>query len=472
MNYSTTALADLGIRELLDGYREQRFSPLEVLAAVESRAPAGANLGALSWWDGDGAAAQARESEQRWREGRARPLEGVPVTVKDSLDVRGWRSTAASRLRVDSAPATSDEPAVARLREAGCVLVGKTTMPEFAWCAVSDSPLYGLVRNAWDDSRTAGGSSGGAAVAVALGIGAIALGSDGGGSIRIPASFNGVVGLKATYGRIPALPSGAFGRLAHIGPLTRTVEDSAITLDVIAQPDPRDPYAGATPSFSFRDRLERAALPPLRVAFSPNLGGARPNPDVVAALEKAAAALAERGLEVIDSDVGWPDLSDRFELAWLAVLAAQLGHLKPAALELMDPALVQAIERGKQISATTYLRTFSKLDQRVHSQMTNLAQNADLLVTPTVPLTAFAAGNYAPNGSTSWISWTPYTWPFNLTGQPAISVPIGRGNDGLPIGLQVVARRGRDDQALAVATLIEQDSGFLAENRIPYLVPS
>ncbi|CEH00553.1 Amidase [Propionibacterium freudenreichii] len=253
-------LGFLPVRALCAGFAAGTFTPLDVLEEVLGRARGVArDLGAISFLDEGGAVEQARASTLRWRQGhQLGPFDGVPVTVKDSLAVRGLPSVRGSLLRRDAPPEDTEEPAVARLREAGAVIVAKTTMPEFAWSAVSDSPVWGVVRNAWDPTRTAGGSSGGAAVATALGVGTVGLGSDGAGSVRIPASFNGVVGLKATYGRIPATPSGAFGRLAHIGPLTRTVEDAALTLDVLARPDPRDPDALDAPRISYAQVVDRA----------------------------------------------------------------------------------------------------------------------------------------------------------------------------------------------------------------------
>jgi len=338
------------------------------------------------------------------------------------------------------------------------VIVAKTTMPEFAWSAVSDSPVWGVVRNARNPERTAGGSSGGAAAATALGVGAVGLGSDGAGSVRIPASFNGVVGLKATYGRIPAIPSGAFGRLAHIGPITRCVEDAALVLDLLAGPDPRDPDSLEPPLVAFGDVVAHAAAfaDPLSVGFSADLGTGVVSADVDRVVRAAVDALAASGVRVaeVQVEVGTrgADMADM----WSAVLATELADLDEEDRTALSTDLRAAVRHGSSLSAIEYLSAATRLHEGAARALTDVHRVHDVLVTPTLPVTAFAAGRQVPDQwEGTWMSWTPLTWPVNLTGQPAVTVPVGVDREGLPVGLQVIARRGHDEDALAVAQLVE-----------------
>lgn len=460
-------LGFLPVRALCAGFAADTFTPLDVLEEVLGRARGVArDLGAISFLDEGGAVEQARASTLRWRQGhQLGPFDGVPVTVKDSLAVRGLPSVRGSLLRRDAPPEDTDEPAVARLREAGAVIVAKTTMPEFAWSAVSDSPVWGVVRNAWDSSRTAGGSSGGAAVATALGVGTVGLGSDGAGSVRIPASFNGVVGLKATFGRIPATPSGAFARLAHVGPLARTVEDAALALDVLARPDPRDPDSLEAPRFSYVQVVDRAEAfaHPLRIGFSPDLGSGIVDEGVAEAVRRSVEALIDRGVQVTAVTLELPEVGAEMVDLWSGVLAAELADLDAGEEVHLDPGLRAAVVHGRALSAAEFLRASTRAREGVALALAAFHADHDVLVTPALPVTAFEAGRQVPEGwrgaggpGRTWMSWTPLTWPFNLTGQPAVSVPVGVDGDGLPVGVQVIARRGHDEEALAVAALLER----------------
>ncbi|MDH3596510.1 MAG: amidase family protein, partial [Rhodospirillales bacterium] len=231
--------------ELLTRFRAGSLSPVEVTEAALARIEAhDTALNAFCLVDAEQALAEARRSEERWRIGAPKGrLDGVPASIKDLLLTKGWPTLRGSKALDPDQPWDEDAPAVARLREHGAVLLGKTTTPEFGWKGVTDSPLTGVTRNPWDPSRTPGGSSGGAAAAVATGMGALAIGTDGGGSIRIPAGFTGIFGLKPSFGRVPAYPLSPFGTVAHLGPMTRSVADAALMLTVLAEPDPRDWYA-------------------------------------------------------------------------------------------------------------------------------------------------------------------------------------------------------------------------------------
>ncbi|MEU8788982.1 amidase [Streptomyces sp. NPDC048643] len=447
-------LTELTAVQLVDGYRKGEFSPEEVTRAALERAervqPAVNAFVRLLAGD---AMDQARASADRWRRGApAGLLDGVPVTVKDILLLRGHPTLRGSRTVSEQGRWDEDAPSVARLREHGAVFLGKTTTPEFGWKGVTDSPLSGVTRNPYDVSRTAGGSSGGSAAAVALGAGPLSLGTDGGGSVRIPAAFCGIFGLKPTYGRVPLYPASAFGTLAHVGPMTRDAADAALMLDVIGAPDARDWSALGPAHGSFVDALD-GGVRGLRVAYSPSLGGqVAVAPAVAAAVRRAVERLAGLGAHVTEADPDFTDPVEAFHTLWFSGAARVTQRLGPDRRALLDPGLREVCGRGARYSALEYL---AATDVRMAlGRRTGLFHTTyDVLVTPTLPLTAFAAGVEVParSGLRRWTGWTPFTYPFNLTQQPAATVPVGLDGDGLPAGLQIVAARHRDDLVLRTA---------------------
>ncbi len=447
-------LTGFGAVRLVDGYRTGEFSPVEVTrAALERAERVQGAVNAFVRLDADDALARARESEERWLRGAPAGLvDGVPVTVKDLLPMRGGPTLRGSRTVSPEGRWEEDAPSVARLREHGAVFLGRTTTPEFGWKAVTDSPLTGVTRNPYDTSRTAGGSSGGAAAAVALGAGPLALGTDGGGSVRVPAAFCGVFGLKPTYGRVPLYPSSPFGTLSHVGPLTRDAADAALLLDVISGPDARDWSALPPPTGSFV-REPAGGVRGLRVAYSPSLGGqVAVRPAVAAAVRRAVEALAALGAYVTETDPDLTEPVDAFHTLWFSGAARVVQRLGPHQRELLDPGLREIAGLGARLTALDYL---AAVDVRVDlgRRLGRFHEAYDVLVTPTVPVTAFEAGAEVPKGSghRRWTGWTPFTYPFNMTQQPAASVPVGLDGDGLPVGLQVVAARHRDGLVLRVA---------------------
>ena len=397
--------------------------------------------------DQDGALAAARASEARWAKGEPMGLvDGLPVTIKDIIDVKGLPTRKGS-LTTPATPAAHDAPAVARLKEQGAVILGKTTTPEFGWIGVCHSPLTGITRNPWNLTRTTGGSSGGAAAAALLNLGVLHLGTDGAGSIRIPSAFSGTFGIKPSYGRVPAYPASAFTVLAHQGPLTRTVTDAALMLSVIGQPDMRDTTAWNTPAPDFRIGLEDGVRG-LRIAWSPRLGYVKElDADVEAAARKAAQVFADLGAHVEEVDPGFAEPIDILKKIWYAVAATLVDAVPPAEREKMDAGLRRMAEEGRRYSLADYLAA--------HTQRTELAlhmlrfhERYDLLLTPQMPVPAIEAGRVTPADGRfgdDWINWSPYTYPFNLTQQPAASVPCGFSSDGLPVALQIVGPPRRDE---------------------------
>ncbi|MFI1961879.1 amidase [Streptomyces althioticus] len=444
---------ELTATRLVDGYRKGEFGPVEVTRAALRRAEEiQPEVNAFVRLLADDAVERAAASEERWRRGeQLGPLDGVPVTVKDILLLRGAPTLKGSRTIDPAGRWDEDAPSVARLRERGAVFLGKTTTPEFGWKGVTDSPLSGVTRNPYDPTRTAGGSSGGAAAAVALGAGPLALGTDGGGSVRIPAAFCGIFALKPTYGRVPLYPASAFGTLAHVGPMTRDAADAALLMDAIAAPDPRD-WSGLPPAPGPLSEALGGGVRGLRVAFSPSLGGqVRVDPGVAAVVRRAVERLAGLGAYVEETDPDLADPVDAFHALWFAGAARVTQGLGREQRERLDPGLREICRAGGRLSALDYL---AAVDVRMDlgRRMGRFHDTYDLLVTPTLPVTAFEAGAEVPRGSghRRWTGWTPFTYPFNMTQQPAASVPVGLA-DGLPVGLQLVAARHRDDLVLRAA---------------------
>ncbi|WP_330290752.1 amidase [Streptomyces sp. NBC_00576] len=459
-----TELAELTATQLLDGYRKGEFSPVDATrAALERAEQLQPVVNAFVRIDADTALAQARESADRWRRGEPAGLvDGVPTTVKDIILLRGAPTLRGSKTVDGGGDWSEDAPSTARLREHGAVFLGKTTTPEYGWKGVTDSPLSGVTRNPYDASRTAGGSSGGSAAAVALGAGPLSLGTDGGGSVRIPAAFCGIFALKPTYGRVPLYPASAFGTLAHVGPMTRTVADAALLMDVISGPDSRDWSALGPPvSGSFAGSLS-GGVRGLRVAYSPSLGGqVAVRPEVAGAVRRAVERLAELGAYVTEADPDFTDPVAAFHTLWFSGAARVTQRLGAREAELLDPGLREIRALGGRISALDYL---AAVDVRMElgRRMGLFHESYDLLVTPTLPITAFEAGVEVPVGSglRRWTGWTPFTYPFNMTQQPAATVPVGVDGDGLPVGLQLVAARHRDDLVLRAAHALELEQAL------------
>ncbi len=453
----------LSAGELIRRYRRRELSPVEAardaLDRIDRFNPV---VNAFLLIDRDGALAAARASEERWAKGAPAGLvDGVPMSVKDNIWAKGWPTRRGSAV-TDAGPSPADAPAVARLREQGAVILGKTTLPEFGWIGVCHSPLSGITRNPWKLDRTTGGSSGGAAAAALLNLGPLHLGTDGAGSIRIPAAFTGVFGIKPSYGRVPAYPASPFGVLAHQGPLTRTVGDAALMLSVIAQPDARDMTAWNTPAPDFRIGLEEGVAG-LHIAWSPRLGHVdKLDPQVEEAAAGAAQVFADLGAVVETADPGLPDTSAQIMAFWGAISTTIVDGFSPEQRARMDQDFLRLAENGRRYSLADYVAAYqgrselAEIMRRFHARY-------DLLLTPQMPIGAIEAGRVSPADGRfgdHWVAWSPYTYPFNLTQQPAASVPCGLTSDGLPIGLQIVGPARCDHLVLRAARAFESARPF------------
>ncbi|HET8744636.1 MAG TPA: amidase, partial [Ramlibacter sp.] len=378
-------------------------------------------------------------------------LDGVPVSIKDLLLTKGWPTLRGSKAVDPKGPWHDDAPATARLREQGALLIGKTTTPEFGWKGVTDSALTGITRNPWNPEKTPGGSSGGAAAAVAAGMGPLAVGTDGGGSIRIPCSFTGLFGIKPSFGRVPAWPLSPFGTVAHVGPIARDVADAALLLTVLSQPDARDWHALPYEPRDYRAGLN-AGVRDLRIAFSSDLGYARVDGEVEAIVENAVKTFIDLGAKVEEKHPGFENPEPIFRAHWFSGAAALMRAIKQK--DLVDPGLLEVAAQGEKVSAAEILDAQMKRGA-LGTHMNLFHRDYDLLVTPTLAVPAFGVGREYPEGNKRWTDWTPFTYPFNLTGQPAASIPCGFTRAGLPVGLHLVGPRYADALVLRAARAFE-----------------
>lgn len=462
MSATPQDLTQTPAHELLALYRSGQTSPVEVTQAVLSRIErVNPQINAFCLVDEDAAMASARASEARWHAHRHQgavvgALDGVPTSIKDLILTRGWPTLRGSRTVQPDQAWDVDAPATARLREAGAVLLGKTTTPEFGCKGETNSPATGITRNPWNLLHTSGGSSGGTAAAVAAGLGPLSVGTDGAGSVRIPAAFCGNVGLKPSFGRVPAYPLSPFGSVAHLGPHTMSVRDAALMTNVLKQPDARD-WTSLPPDASDYTVGLEDGIRGLRIAYSPTLGYARHvDPDISAAVDMAVKQLQALGAHVEQVDPGFEDPLEITTGLWFLGAYTVWQGLSAAQQALADPDFQTQAEWGAQLSALQV----QQLHQRrgtLGSHMRQFMQRFDLLVTPTVAVPAFEArqAGTVPMDPVSMLGWTPFSYPFNLTQQPAITVPCGLTHSGLPMGLQIVGPMFGDALVLRAARAYE-----------------
>jgi aspartyl-tRNA(Asn)/glutamyl-tRNA(Gln) amidotransferase subunit A len=454
-----SAPSQYSAEELSVLYRQRRISPVEAVEAIlehiEAHDP---GLNAFAYLDAEGALAAARRSEQRWHDGTQwSELDGIPVTIKDLLLSKGWPTLRGSRVIDPDQDWNEDSPAVARLREHGAVLLGKTTTAEFGWKGFGDSPLTGITRNPWNPAHTPGGSSGGAAAAAAAGFGPLHVASDGGGSVRQPAAFSGVFGFKPSFGRVAAYPSAHTGTLFHVSPLTRTVRDAALLLNAIARPDARDFHALPLDGRDWRADIERGVAG-LRIAYSPDLGYATVDPEIAGLVAQAVQVFGGLGANVEQITPAIEDPLHGIYRVLSGVAVARLFEtLPPERLSLAERGFREFAEQGQRIGATQYLAAVQAREAFTRG-LSQFFEKRDLLLTPTTAIAAppVEQGALDPRSATS-----PFTYPFNLTQQPAASIPIGFTAGGLPVGLQIVGPRHRDDLVLRAARAYERRLPFV-----------
>jgi aspartyl-tRNA(Asn)/glutamyl-tRNA(Gln) amidotransferase subunit A len=443
--------------ELLAMYADRSVSPVEVTQAVVARIEAlDPTLNAFCYVAPDEALAAAAASEIRWQRGEPiGPLDGVPTSIKDLVLTKGWPTRRGSHTVDPDQPWDVDAPATARLREAGAILLGKTTTPEFGCKGETNSDLTGITRNPWDPTKTPGGSSGGTAAAVAAGLGPLGVGTDGAGSVRIPAAFCGNVGFKPSFGRVPAHPLSPFGTVSHLGPHTMSVADAALMMNVLKQPDARD-WTALPPSDDDYTAGLDDGIAGLRIAFSPTLGYAAVHREVAAAVVVAAAELAADGADVEAVDPGFADPLEITTGLWFTGAWTLWNTLTPEQQAVTDPDFAAEAELGSRLSNLEVQRLNLRRGD-LGSMMRQFMARFDLVVTPTVAIPAFDArpAGSVPLTPEAMLGWTPFSYPFNLTQQPAITVPCGLTSDGLPIGLQLVGPMFGDALVLRAARAYE-----------------
>ncbi len=456
-------LARLSAVELLDGYRAKRFTPRDVIedviAALELT-NASCNVIVTSTYDQ--ARTAADDATAAWSAGRPEgKLAGVPVSIKDLIYVAGVRALGGAPANNDLVP-TVDAAAVTALKSAGAIITCKTTTCESGYKLTADSPVTGITRNPWNRERTSGGSSGGAAAAVAAGCGPLAIGTDGVGSIRVPSSFCGVVGLKPTFGLVPRSPGfspPSWASLAHTGPIARTVADAALLLEVVAAHDLRDAASLPVPSRSFD--ATPGKLNGIRIGSSADFGYAAVAPDVRKAFQSAVEILGSLGASIVSDCVQFaPDMLDRIlkPIAYTEQAAA-VSTRDAGALVSSDSDYRDVVAKGSTYSGVEYVEASYRRNS-LRSSFLDIFQKVDAIVTPTVAVTAFPAGalgvdRVADIAVDRHLGWSPFSWPINLTGLPAATIPCGFDADGLPIGLQIVAPWLDEGLILRIAAAFE-----------------
>ncbi len=452
-------IAYMSAQALVAAFAEGELTPTDACqVALNRQARFEPVLNAFQMIDPDGALESAERATGRWQQGTPLgPLDGVPVHIKDTVLAAGWPTLQGSKTIDPDGPWHDDAPVVARLREAGAVILGKTTMPEFGWKGMTDGPLFGITRNPWDPARTPGGSSGGAAAALAAGIGQLAFGNDGGGSIRIPANYCGLFGLKPNFARVPQWPGeNPFATVVVGGPITRNVRDAALMLNELAKPDARDWYALPYEGRDWSTGLE-AGVRDLRIAFAPGLGGAEPDDEILAPVRQACQALAALGATVTEVGQVFAPLRPQFEDYWKAGFASRLRLVPRERWDDLDPGFRRQAEAGLEVGIGAYVEAM-EARARLGAAMNAFHADYDLLLTPTQPTPPPLVDTvYHSADFDRFRHAVPYTLPFNLTGQPAASLPCGLTSQGLPVGLQIVGPQYGEALVLRAAAALEAD---------------
>ena len=464
-------LHNLSAVELNKKYSDKEISPVEVakylIARIEQTHE---ELNAFCFFEPKDIMQYAIKSEKRWMSGEPVSLiDGVPISIKDLLYLKGWPTLhGSSSVRLNQSW-DFDSPSVARLREKGAVFLGKTSTPEFGHKGVTESLLFGKTNNPWNTGMTPGGSSGGAASALAAGLGPLALGTDGGGSCRKPANYCGVIGMKPSQGKVPAWPSSHLWPLSSAGPMARTVEDLALLLDIISENDYRDPSKFLFRSSSFNDLDD--GIKNIKIGFSLNLGGSFPRKEIADIIKKSVGDFVSGGAHIFDaSPSGFDEAMSIYRTILDSGMALTGSFMTENQKRQCDPTFFSVVERGMKISALELRQAFDKRYLLIRN-ISLFFENYDLFILPTNPTTAYPHGTREPVSEPEdrWNTTVCFTAPFNITGNPAISIPCGKTQKGLPVGLQIVGPFGYDSLVLRAAKYFEKVSnlkGQLAENYI------
>ena len=441
--------------DIVGAIREKKLSPVEVTEAVLERIEAvNPKINAYVTITADYARTEAKKAEDAVMKGeKLGPLHGVPVSIKDLVFTKGVRTTMGSKLLADFIP-EEDAVLVMRLKEAGAIMLGKTNTPEFGLKILTDNPLFGITRNPWKLDRAPGGSSGGAAAAVAAGLGPLAAGNDGGGSIRIPSSCCGVFGIKPQFGRVPRYPIfNGMNVLTHEGPITRTVGDAALMLDVMAGPHWGDLYSIPAPERKFTESL-KGGVKGLKIAWSPDLGYAEVDPEVLAICERAAKEFSKMGADMEEANPGF----DNPEAFYSQIIVPdQVAAMEPFGpvdeiVDKLDTVTSTILYVGAEMKAVDLARAMFDR-QELGVKLGKFFQNYDLLVTPTL---AAPPPPIVYEDAAGFLKWLPFILVYNLTGRPAASVPAGWTEDGLPVGLQIAGRRYDEATVFRAAAAFEE----------------
>jgi len=446
--------------ELARMIREKEISPVEVVNIFRERIDKiNPKVNAFCSLTLDKALIEAKKAEEAVMQGEELgPIHGVPYSVKDLVYTKDVRTMRGSKIFENFVP-NEDAPLVERLREAGGIMMGKTTTPEFGHKGMTDSLVTGITRNPWNTDMIPGGSSGGAAAQVAAGMTPLAVGTDGGGSIRNPSSFTGIYGLKPSFGRVPIYPASALDALSHAGPMTRTVADAALMLSIMAGPHEADPISLEAKPEDYVGELNKG-IKGLKVAWSPDLGFVPFVDSQVAAITKAAAkAFEELGCNVEEiGDPGFGDTLETHGALWFGGLAGMLGDYLEEWEEQMDPLLVLWTKMGMQMTAANFVKAQIQRNE-LRDKVRRFFMQYDLLLTPNLPIVAFKAGVSSQEGlqdsPINYQNWSPFSAIFNLTQVPAASIPAGFTKEGLPVGLQIAGRRFADLTVLQASVAFE-----------------
>ncbi len=452
-------LCFLSATQMAQAVRDKSVSAVELTGAILDRIELlNPQLNAYCTLMADSAREAAGQADDQQARGEELgPLHGVPLSIKDNLYVKDSRTTFGSKLQEHDIT-RQDAPLTERLRDAGAIILGRTNSPEFGWKGVTDNLVFGTTRNPWNLELTPGGSSGGGSAAVAAGLGPIGIGTDGGGSLRIPASFCGLVGLKASYGRVPTWPGVSVGSLRHVGGMTRTVEDSALLLNVLAGPDDRDPDSLPAEDVDYVAEIGRG-IEGMRLAYSSEMGFSTVDPEVARLCKQAAMRLAEAGAVVEQVQLDWKDPYEAWKVFFYGGSAARLGRVLEEQGHLLDPGLRACAEEAVTLTGLDYSDALAGRNEFWH-QVRKVYESFDVVLTPTLPVLPFPVGqdnaDPFPGQPQGELQWTQFTYPINLTGQPAVSVPAGWSEENLPVGLQIIGRRFDDRSVLRVARALEQ----------------